>query len=130
MKILSAAFATLTLFTLSPIAHADPASHDQVVGLSDVYVPSGFDSNSDAFVVVNGLFPNSCYKIKEVQVKNLDAMTQEITTIATVTEGLCLTVIVPFHHEAQLGKLALGTHKLRFMNGDSTFMEKEIVIGQ
>ena len=127
MKFLIAAIAALSL---SPIAHADPVSHDQVVGVSDVYVPNGFDSNTDAFVVVNGLFPNSCYKIKDVEVKNVDAMTQELTATATVTEGLCLTVIVPFHHEAQLGKLAVGTHKLRFMNGDKTFMEKEIVIGK
>jgi hypothetical protein len=129
MKLLTAIATALVCFT-APLAHADPVSHEQVVGVSDVYVPNGFDSNSDAFVVVSGLFPNSCYKIKEVQVKNVDAMTQELTATAEVTEGLCLTVIVPFHHEAQLGKLAMGTHKLRFMNGDKTFMEKDIVIGK
>jgi len=129
MKNLFTAFAALFCLA-APVAFAEPATHDQVVGVNDAYVPSGFDTNSDAFAVVSGLFPNSCYKVKEVQVKNVDAMTHEITTIATVTDGLCLTVIVPFHHEAELGKLAAGTHKLRFVNGDRTFMEKEIVIGR
>jgi len=130
MKMRKDFFAVAILFTFPLSAHAALPSHEQIVGVSDVYVPNGFDTNAEAFVVVNGLFPNGCYKIKEVRVRNVGSMTQEITTSATVTEGLCLTVIVPFHHEARLGQLAAGVHKLRFLNGDKTFIEKEILIGK
>ncbi|MGZ3694269.1 MAG: hypothetical protein ACXWQO_08715 [Bdellovibrionota bacterium] len=103
-------------------------THDKVITIGDVYIPSGFDSSSDAFVVVNGWFPHSCYKLKNVDVRNLPGNVTEITTNVTVTEGLCLTVIIPFHKEVQLGKLAVGTHTLRFENGDGTYMEKQLTI--
>ena len=104
--------------------------HDRVVPINDVYIPSGFDSASDAFVVVNGWFPHSCYKLQDVKVEHLGTALHEVTTMATVTEGLCLTVIIPFHREAQLGKLAVGGHQIHFMNGDGTYMEKQLTIEQ
>ena len=109
---------------------ADGDVHEKVIGVSDAYVPSGFDSGSEAFVVENGWFPNSCYKLKSVEVNHVGAALHEVTTKASVTEGLCLAVIIPFHKEVQLGKLALGTHKVHFLNGDGTYFEKQIVIEQ
>ncbi len=103
---------------------------EKVIGVNDVYIPSGFDSSSEAFVVVNGLFPHSCYKLKGVKVEHIGPTLHEVTTLANVTEGLCLTVIIPFHKEVQLGRLAIGDHKLHFMNGDGTYMEKALTIGQ
>ncbi|WP_156501854.1 hypothetical protein, partial [Exiguobacterium sp. KKBO11] len=93
---------------------------DKVVPVTDVYVPSNFDSSSDAFVVVSGLFANSCYKVGDVKVDQVDANTQQVTTHASVTEGLCLMVMVPFHKEVQLGKLSPGDHTVRFLSGDGT----------
>ncbi|MGE3262759.1 MAG: hypothetical protein AB7K68_13335 [Bacteriovoracia bacterium] len=126
-------FFTLILAALSltfmPGAFAKEGdTHEKTIAIGDVYIPSGFDSSSDAFVVVNGWFPHSCYKLKNVKVENVSDSLQEITTNATVTEGLCLTVIIPFHKEVQLGKLRAGTHTLRFMNGDGTYMEKQLTI--
>jgi hypothetical protein len=108
---------------------ADGDIHEHVVGVTDAYIPSGFDSNSDAFVVANGWFQNSCYKLKGIEVQHIGPMLHEVTTKANVREGLCPAVIIPWHREVQLGKLAVGTHKVHFMNGDETYMEKQIVIG-
>jgi len=104
--------------------------HERVVGVSDAYIPSGFDSSSESFVVVNGWFPHSCYKLKNVKVDHVGPALHEVTTIANVTEGLCLTVIIPWHKEVQLGKLAEGEHQIHFMNGDGTYMERRITIEQ
>ena len=103
---------------------------DKIIPISDVYIPNGFDSGSDAFLVVNGWFPHSCYKLKDVDVKHVGSTLHQVTTVASVTEGLCLTVIVPFHREVQIGKLAVGTHQIQFMNGDGSYMEKQLVIEQ
>jgi hypothetical protein len=103
-------------------------SHEAVVPVIDVYVPSGFDSSSDAFVVVNGLFPSTCYKLKNATVNHVGPALHEVSTKAFVLEGTCLMVMVPFHKEVQLGKLAQGDHILRFINGDSTYMDRHLVI--
>lgn len=117
-------------FQHTPAAYAaDGDIHEKVVGVSDAYVPSGFDTGSDAFVVANGWFQNSCYKLKGIEVNHVGPALHEVTTKANVTEGLCLAVIIPWHREVQLGKLASGTHKIHFLNGDGTYMEKQLVIG-
>lgn len=104
--------------------------HSKVVPVTDAYIPSGFDSGSDAFVVVNGLFPHTCYKLSSAKVEHVGPALHEVSTVANVTEGLCLTVMVPFSKEVQLGKLGVGEHKIHFMNGDGTYMEKRLVIEQ
>ncbi len=123
-----AAFLTLT-FSASALAK-DGDVIEKVIGAIDVYVPSGFDSRSDAFIVANGFFPHSCYKLKNAEVEHVGTALHQVTLKANVTEGLCLTVIIPFHKEVQLGKLAVGDHAIRMMNGDGTYMEKHLTIEQ
>lgn len=101
---------------------------DIQVGFSDAYIPSGFDSNSDAFIVANGIFPNGCYRWKDASVKNTSEMNHEIRATASVSQGMCLMVLVPFSKEIRLGKLSVGNHVVRLMNGDGTFIEKQINI--
>lgn len=105
-----------------------PVTTDVTIAISDAYVPSGFDSGSDAFVVVNGLFPNTCYKWKEAVIQNPGATLHEIRSMATVSQGMCLMMMVPFTKEVQLGKLEKGNHVLRFVNGDGTYLEKQMVV--
>ena len=38
----------------------DLARKDMQVAVNSVFVPGGFDSESDVFVIVSGMFPNSC----------------------------------------------------------------------
>jgi hypothetical protein len=37
-------------------------------------------------------------------------------------------VLVPFTKEIHLGKLSVGTHAIRVLNGDGTYIEKQLNI--
>lgn len=116
-------------FAFGSIASADAITYKEVaVSLTDVYVPSGFDSSADAYVVVNGLFPNSCYSLAEPQIDNVSATEHNVRTIAKVKSGICLRVFVPFNKEISLGKLTSGKHTLRFYADDGTYFEKSMSI--
>lgn len=101
---------------------------DVVVSVSDVHVPGGFDTNSDVYVVESGMFPNGCYAWKEALVAHPSPFLHEIQTIATVTQGMCIMVLVPFTKEVRLGRFERGTHTLRFLNGDGTYLERKLAI--
>lgn len=105
-----------------------PVQKDVIVSVSDAYIPGGFDSTADAYVVVNGIFPNGCYKWKKAEVTNKDAFNHDISSMASVSQGMCLMVLVPFTKEVRLGKLDSGVHTLHFLNGDGTYLEKTLTI--
>lgn len=105
-----------------------PVEREVQIGINGVYVPGGFDSASDVFVVVNGIFQNGCYKWKRADVNHKDGYTHQIKSIASVSEGMCVMVLIPFQKEVRLGKFAPGKHTLRFENGDGTYLEKSMVI--
>lgn len=118
------------LFVVSQGAHAtsEPTVRDIAIGLNDVYVPEGFDANAEAFVVASGIFPNGCYSWSRAEVKHSNAFSHEIRTFASVSQGMCIMVLIPFSKEVRLGKLASGRHNLRFLGGDGTYLEKVINI--
>ena len=106
-----------------------PAEKEVLVGISEAYIPGGFDADSDVYVVVSGMFPNSCYRWQDAKVAHDKALNiHEVRSTAGVSQGMCLMVLVPFQKEVQLGKLGSGEHKIRFMSGDGTFLEKTLVI--
>ena len=106
---------------------SDPVSTRAVVNISAVTIPSGFD-NREPVAVISGLFPNSCYSWDKSEVKNLDVSTHEVRTYASIRQGMCLMVIIPFSEEVSLGKLEKGEHTLRFVNGDGTYLEKKLTV--
>lgn len=103
-------------------------SKDVVINIQGVFVPGGFSQDSDAYVVVNGTFPNSCYTWGHTNVQNKGEKIHEVVSVARVTQGMCLMVIVPFTKEVRLGKLSSGEHTLRFMSGDGTYFERTLVV--
>lgn len=117
---------------LANFAFAAPATRDEekevAVGISGVFVPGGFDSGSDAYVVVNGVFQNGCYKWKRAERTTRDEFNHEIRSIASVTQGMCIMVLIPFQKEVRLGQLPAGKHNLKFVNGDGTYLEKTLVV--
>jgi hypothetical protein len=130
MKMFASLALSLSLFA-APAAFADgsqPATKEVQIGVNNVYVPGGFDSSSDVFVVVNGIFPNGCYKWGRAAKKDVDTFNHEISSIADVSQGMCIMVLIPFQKEVRLGKFASGKHNLRFVNGDGTYLEKTMVI--
>ncbi|WP_409479870.1 hypothetical protein [Pseudobdellovibrio sp. HCB154] len=120
---------SLILIVMAGIAKAEnlPAK-DVVVPINEAFVPGGFDSQSDSFVVVSGIFPNGCYRWKNAEVKNVSEFVHEVTSHALVNQGMCIMVLVPFSKDVRLGRLQSGTHALRFLNGDGTYMEKTLTV--
>ena len=119
---------TLAAIASPAFAEGDKTTRSQVVGISDAYIPSGFDTGSDAFVVINGLFPNSCYRFEDARVNHVGPALHEVRAFAEVTEGMCLMVLVPYNREVALGKLEAGDHAVRFINGDGTHWEKRFSV--
>jgi hypothetical protein len=107
---------------------SQPLEKEVTIGISGAYIPAGFDSDSDTYVIVNGVFQNGCYRWKKSEINNLDALTHEVRSVAAVSQGMCLMVLVPFQKEIRLGKLQSGKHLLRFVSGDGTYLEKSLVI--
>lgn len=129
MKALKVTISILAAVLTFATAQADTQVVKQVaVGIMDAYIPSGFDSNSDAYVVVNGMFPNSCYSLVDAKVDHKDKITHEVKTMADVRQSICLRVFVPFTKEISLGKLETGKHTVRFVSEDGTAFEKNLNI--
>ena len=122
-------FLLATLVVMSSFAFAEqPATKEVTLGLSEVYVPGGFGPDTDAFVVASGMFPNSCYRWNRADVTHKSQNFHEIRAIATVSQTMCLMVLVPYNKDIRLGQLPSGEHTLRFVNGDGTYFERTLVV--
>ena len=128
MKLFSFSTIAALLFVLPVFADQPSAPKEVQIAINNVYIPGGFDSSSDVFVVVNGIFPNGCYKWSRADVINKETYTHEISSIAAVNPGMCIMVLVPFQKEVRLGKFSAGKHTLRFLNGDGTYLEKSMIV--
>lgn len=122
------ALAVTVLMAQFVVAEQLPAEKEVQIGISGAFVPGGFDSSSDAYVIVNGVFQNGCYKWKRADVSSTGEFTHEIRSIATVTQGMCIMVLIPFQKDVRLGQLPTGKHILKFLNGDGTYLEKSLVV--
>lgn len=129
MKKIAVLFIGLLVFANTGLAvPGTPQVRDVIVNIGDVYIPSGFDDQTDAFIVTNGWFHNSCYRWKKATVDHKTDFNHEVTVIAEVSEGLCLNVMVPFTKEVRLGRLQTGEHTLRFDNGDGTYLQRTFTV--
>lgn len=126
-KIFALALIVIAAHVSTAVA-ADGGDREVQVGITGAFVPGGFDSNSDAYVVVSGVFQNGCYKWSRAEMTNRDEFNHDIVTKATVTPGMCIMVLVPFQKEVRLGKLPAGKHSLKFLNGDGTYIEKTLSV--
>ncbi len=129
MKMKALLAAAVMFFGMNAFAEQQaPVEKEVQIGINGVYVPGGFDTASDVFVVVNGIFQNGCYKWKRADVDHKDNFNHEIKSVASVSQGMCLMVLIPFQKEVRLGKFAAGKHTLRFENGDGTYLEKSLIV--
>lgn len=88
--VLKAVLSVVCVAGLSVVGHAAIEEKTVQIGFSDAFIPSGFDSNSDTFVVANGLFPNGCYRWNEANVSHKESNLHEIKATATVSQGMRL----------------------------------------
>jgi hypothetical protein len=118
-----------TVLMMTTSAFAEEVQPREVTAVvSEAFIPSGFDAQTDAYVVVSGVFPNGCYRWKRADVDHMDATLHEVRVIATVKPGVCPRMLIPFSEEVKLGKLATGKHMVKMMNGDGTYFEKKMVV--
>lgn len=126
-SLLLIAISAMMLMSVNSMA-SEGGSKLMQIGISDVFVPAGFDSNSDVYVVASGVFPNGCYRWSHADVTHKDKFVHEIRSMANVSQGMCIMVLVPFSKEVRLGKFDSGKHTLKFLNGDGTYLEKSLAI--
>ncbi len=124
--------ALLFLLAAQPIfsmsASADPVVRDVGVAVNDVFIPEKVEHGAEAKIILNGMFPNSCYRGARAETKDTSPTTHFIQVRATVTQTMCLMVLVPWTKEVNLGRLPAGAHTLRFVNGDETYFERTLTV--
>lgn len=120
--------AAISASALTQINSELPQVREVVVGVNDALIPTGFDSTTDSYAIVSGIFPNGCYMYRRAQVSHKASNLHEVHVVAGVSQGMCLQVLIPYTKEVSLGQLAVGKHTIRFIGGDGTYLEKNLVI--
>ena len=117
-----------SLITMTAGASAQYTEKEIGLGIIDAYIPAGLKTNQDAFLVVNGLFPNACYTFSSAEVIHIDDFTHQVKTLVKVRSGACARVMTPFNQQISLGDLKPGEHKIKMVSDDDTDFEKVMVI--
>src|SRR4051812_16291397 len=98
--------AAFSLINSTGVANAATAPQLVPIEIQSAYLPAGFDSNDKVQVVVDGWFPNSCYKVGPykltVDPSNHRVMVQQF---AYKYSGICLEVMTPFYQVIDVGLL-------------------------
>jgi hypothetical protein len=130
MKVLASLIMILGFTASLHSANASAVKNKEVsTGFNNVYVPGGFGPDTDAYVVGSGIYPNSCYKWSRADISSPTPMFHEIRTYANVDQDvMCLMVLVPYSQEIGLGRLASGSHTLRFLSSDGTYFDRTLTV--
>ena len=112
---------TLALGLVMPwTAFAGKVAANEIVDVSvnHVFAPTGFDDNDQAQVVVDGMFPNSCYQIAPSSFTiDQENWAIKVYPKAEVRDAVCMQVLVPFSQVIDLGVLPKGDWTIQ--TGDS-----------
>ncbi len=121
----STLFTTLVL-TLPLMAHGTPKLTP--ANLDRVYLPRGYDSNDNIQIVGEGVFPNTCYRPSNVEVKiDSDARKVFLGPVAFEYPGSCLQVEMPFHRTIEIGVLDSGSWQVVRRSDGFTLGKLEVV---
>jgi len=115
-------FAAATVALALTASHANVALADEpglvAVPISTIFVPNGFDNNDEVQVVLDGTFPNTCYKLARTEVTPLaSGMGFTVKQFARRFSGVCIPTFVPFWTEVTLGRLPTGEHRIVVADG-------------
>lgn len=112
----------------SKVFSEEVGSKQEQVGIREVFIPGGFDRNTNVYIVASGIFPNACYSWSHAEIAHRGSYVHEIITVANVKQGLCAMVLVPFSNEIQLGNFISGRHIIKILNDEGQFFEINIDI--
>jgi hypothetical protein len=108
---------------------AAPDTKEVTVSVNDVFVSDSVESIREVKIVASGVFSNSCYRWSRADITNISETTHIVQAKAWVTTGApCLTVLVPYSREVNLGYLSKGEHTLRFVGRDETFFDRKFQV--
>jgi len=79
--------------------------------IESIHLPTGFDDNDDAEVVVTGEFPNDCWKIEVVEKKQTDDGF-DLKLKARKWQAFCADKMSPFLKKVSLGYLKKGIYSI------------------
>ena len=127
MKLVKILLTAAVLLTSASV-FAEDVEKETYVSFTDVYVPKIVNPGENVVALLSGFFPNSCYRWKNGEVTHESTFKHTVKGLAAVSQGMCLMVIVPFNKEVDLGRLEQGHHVIRIVNGDGTYLEKELDI--
>lgn len=86
------------------------------VPVTSVFVPVGFDDNDEAQIVLDGMLPNTCYRLAHTEVEpTADGFV--VRQMARRFGGICIPSFVPFWMEVSLGRLTAGDYKIGVIEG-------------
>lgn len=104
----------MTFFTQMGFA-AEPNKPELIgVGSEHIFVPSGFDDNDNAQIVISGNLPNSCYRVADpvMKVNHRQKKVYVKPQAYVYPSSWCLQVPVPFTQTLNLGVLNASSYEV------------------
>lgn len=112
-------FTVAVVSVMGFVAYADgPITVTQLP--AELFTPVGFDDNDNTQFVIEGFFPNTCYRMGSHTV-DINVEKREITVNNQAffyPESLCLEVLVPYSRIVNLGVLSAGDYRIQFVGND------------
>lgn len=92
---------------------------------SEVFVPVGFDDNDNTQVVLDGIFPNTCYKVSEpsVEVDKTNKKIQIVDKALYHKGSVCLYMLVPYFKTVNLGVLPEAQYDVEIRDASGRFVK-------
>jgi hypothetical protein len=99
-------------FQTKVVVAAEKTVLDKVnVPLTEAYIPIGFDEINRTQVTVEGVFPDTCYRVSHHRVQ-IDGKKITVTQEANRYKGVCADMLVPFSQVVDLGILQMGDYSV------------------
>lgn len=98
-----------------PEAFAQDESSPTLVNapITQVYTPMRFDDNDNAQIIVEGEFPNTCFKVGPAKLKvNREEQKVQFQLMAIKYSGPCLQIQTPYIKVIDLGILPEGKYEI------------------
>ncbi len=129
MKQIFSILVAISIFSFHAQAQAIPRNpvQKEFASVTSVFVPGGFGTESDIYVIARGVFPNGCYSWSHGELEHLNEFSHVVKPIANVIVGsYCTMALVPFEVEISLGRFAAGRHDVQFKNADGSVIQSVV----